>query len=255
MRPPRVNWRTRCPRRGRRPTGRQGQEPAHEIGGYSSPSTSPRPGADRGRGQHGDGPGPPALVNSAGVGWAQRTIGKDGEFCLGTRPAPTKGADINLRRHVWTASGLRGHGDEPARADLHGRTRRTVNMTSVAAFGRVRSGKRAFLVQGRRGRPDLPVARDLPAGGSGSTPWLLAHRHPGSTARARPEAFGPPASRCCSLPARQARGTGVDGHRADHQLLHERRDRPRRRRHPMPTKQVETSRRMSAMPVMRRGPD
>jgi NAD(P)-dependent dehydrogenase (short-subunit alcohol dehydrogenase family) len=106
-----------------------------------------------------------ALVNSAGIGWAQRTIGRDGSFdsahdfgayrkvieinLLGTFDAIRLAATV-MSRHEPTASGERGA---------------IVNMASVAAFdGQIGQAAYASSKGGVVGMT-LPVARDLAASG------------------------------------------------------------------------------------------
>jgi len=106
-----------------------------------------------------------ALVNSAGIGWAQRTIGRDGSFdsahdfgayrkvieinLLGTFDAIRLAATA-MSRHEPTATGERGA---------------IVNMASVAAFdGQIGQAAYASSKGGVVGMT-LPVARDLAASG------------------------------------------------------------------------------------------
>ena len=103
------------------------------------------------------------LVNSAGIGWAQRTIGRDGSFdsahdfdayrkvieinLLGTFDAIRLAATV-MSRHEPTASGERGA---------------IVNMASVAAFdGQIGQAAYSSSKGGVVGMT-LPVARDLAA--------------------------------------------------------------------------------------------
>ncbi|GGO93943.1 3-hydroxyacyl-CoA dehydrogenase [Nocardioides phosphati] len=105
------------------------------------------------------------LVNSAGIGWAQRTIGRDGAFdsahdlgafrkvveinLLGTFDAIRLAATA-MSRHDPTASGDRGA---------------IVNMASVAAFdGQIGQASYSASKGGVVGMT-LPVARDLAAAG------------------------------------------------------------------------------------------
>ena len=105
------------------------------------------------------------LVNSAGIGWAQRTIGRDGSFdsahdfgayrkvieinLLGTFDAIRLAATA-MSRHEPTASGERGA---------------IVNMASVAAFdGQIGQAAYSSSKGGVVGMT-LPVARDLSAAG------------------------------------------------------------------------------------------
>ncbi|WP_046319488.1 SDR family NAD(P)-dependent oxidoreductase [Mycobacterium sp. UM_Kg1] len=106
-----------------------------------------------------------ALVNSAGIGWAQRTIGKDGEFdSAHSLDAYRKVLEINLvgtfdciriaatamSRNEFTATGERGA---------------IVNLTSVAAFdGQIGQAAYSSSKGGVVGMT-LPVARDLSAAG------------------------------------------------------------------------------------------
>jgi NAD(P)-dependent dehydrogenase (short-subunit alcohol dehydrogenase family) len=105
------------------------------------------------------------LVNSAGIGWAQRTIGRDGSFdSAHDLGAYKKVIEINLigtfdairlaatamSRHEPTASGDRGA---------------IVNMASVAAFdGQIGQASYSSSKGGVVGMT-LPVARDLAASG------------------------------------------------------------------------------------------
>jgi NAD(P)-dependent dehydrogenase (short-subunit alcohol dehydrogenase family) len=105
------------------------------------------------------------LVNSAGIGWAQRTIGRDGSYdsahdldafrkvvainLLGTFDAIRLAATV-MSRHEPTASGDRGA---------------IVNMASVAAFdGQIGQASYSASKGGVVGLT-LPVARDLSAAG------------------------------------------------------------------------------------------
>jgi NAD(P)-dependent dehydrogenase (short-subunit alcohol dehydrogenase family) len=106
-----------------------------------------------------------ALVNSAGVGWAQRTIGKDGEFSsahdLG---AYKKVLAINL---VGTFDCIRLAATAMSRLDPTetGERGAIVNMTSVAAFdGQIGQAAYSSSKGGVVGMT-LPVARDLSAVG------------------------------------------------------------------------------------------
>lgn len=106
-----------------------------------------------------------ALVNSAGIGWAQRTIGRDGQFeSAHSLEAFKKVVEINLigtfdcirhaatvmSRYEPTASGERGA---------------IVNMASVAAFdGQIGQSSYSASKGGVVGMT-LPIARDLAAAG------------------------------------------------------------------------------------------
>lgn len=105
------------------------------------------------------------LVNSAGIGWAQRTIGKDGEFdSAHNLDLYRKVLDINL---VGTFDCIRIAAtamsrNEPTETGERGAI---VNMTSVAAFdGQIGQAAYSSSKGGVVGLT-LPVARDLSAVG------------------------------------------------------------------------------------------
>jgi NAD(P)-dependent dehydrogenase (short-subunit alcohol dehydrogenase family) len=106
-----------------------------------------------------------AAVNSAGIGWAQRTIGKDGEFgSAHDIDAFKKVIAINLIgtfdtiRLAATAMGR----NEP---DADGQRGAIVNMASVAAFdGQIGQASYSASKGGVVGMT-LPIARDLSAAG------------------------------------------------------------------------------------------
>jgi len=106
-----------------------------------------------------------AVVNSAGIGWAQRTIGKDGEFASAhDLDAFKKVIAINLIgtfdtiRLAATAMGR----NEP---DADGQRGAIVNMASVAAFdGQIGQASYSASKGGVVGMT-LPIARDLSASG------------------------------------------------------------------------------------------
>jgi NAD(P)-dependent dehydrogenase (short-subunit alcohol dehydrogenase family) len=106
-----------------------------------------------------------ALVNSAGIGWAQRTIGKDGEFdSAHSLDAYRKVLAINL---VGTFDCIRLTATAMSRLDLteSGERGAIVNMTSVAAFdGQIGQAAYSSSKGGVVGMT-LPVARDLSASG------------------------------------------------------------------------------------------
>ena len=124
-----------------------------------------------------------ALVNSAGIGWAQRTIGKDGEFSsahdLG---AYRKVLEINL---IGTFDCIRLAATAMSRLDptATGERGAIVNMTSVAAF------------DGQIGQAAYSSSK---GGVVGMTLPVVSIPRP--TARARPPRRSRPssASRCCS---------------------------------------------------------
>jgi NAD(P)-dependent dehydrogenase (short-subunit alcohol dehydrogenase family) len=106
-----------------------------------------------------------ALVNSAGIGWAQRTIGKDGEYdSAHDLGAFKKVVEINLIgtfdciRLAATAMGR----NEP---NEHGERGAVVNMASVAAFdGQIGQSSYSASKGGVVGMT-LPIARDLSSAG------------------------------------------------------------------------------------------
>lgn len=105
------------------------------------------------------------LVNSAGIGWAQRTVGRDGEYASAADlSAFTKVIAINL---IGTFDCIRLVGTamsrtEPTRSGERGAI---VNLASVAAFdGQI--GQAAYSAsKGGVVGMTLPVARDLAAVG------------------------------------------------------------------------------------------
>ena len=106
-----------------------------------------------------------ALVNSAGVGWAQRTIGKDGEFASAHNlDFYKKVININL---VGTFDCIRIAATAMSRNEplAHGERGAIVNMASVAAFdGQIGQAAYSSSKGGVVGMT-LPVARDLSAVG------------------------------------------------------------------------------------------
>ncbi len=106
-----------------------------------------------------------ACVNSAGIGWAQRTIGRDGEFdSAHDLGAFTKVIAINL---IGTFDAIRLVGTAISRTDPTetGERGAIVNMSSAAAFdGQI--GQAAYSAsKGGIVGMTLPVARDLSASG------------------------------------------------------------------------------------------
>ncbi|MBS9533729.1 SDR family NAD(P)-dependent oxidoreductase [Mycobacterium sp. M1] len=106
-----------------------------------------------------------ALVNSAGVGWAQRTIGKDGQYESAHKlDLYKKVLDINL---VGTFDCIRIAATAMSRQEPTetGERGAIVNMTSVAAFdGQIGQAAYSSSKGGVVGLT-LPVARDLSAVG------------------------------------------------------------------------------------------
>jgi len=105
------------------------------------------------------------LVNSAGIGWAQRTIGKDGEFdSAHDLDAFKKVIAINL---IGTFDAIRLAATAMSRhePDADGQRGAIVNMASVAAFdGQIGQASYSASKGGVVGMT-LPVARDLSASG------------------------------------------------------------------------------------------
>jgi NAD(P)-dependent dehydrogenase (short-subunit alcohol dehydrogenase family) len=105
------------------------------------------------------------LVNSAGIGWAQRTIGKDGEFgSAHDIDAFKKVIAINL---IGTFDAIRLAATAMSRnePDADGQRGAIVNMASVAAFdGQIGQGSYSASKGGVVGMT-LPIARDLSASG------------------------------------------------------------------------------------------
>ena len=106
-----------------------------------------------------------AVVNSAGIGWAQRTIGRDGQIeSAHDLAAFTKVIQINL---IGTFDMVRQAASVMSRnePDADGQRGAIVNMASVAAFdGQI--GQAAYSTsKGGVVGMTLPVARDLSASG------------------------------------------------------------------------------------------
>jgi NAD(P)-dependent dehydrogenase (short-subunit alcohol dehydrogenase family) len=106
-----------------------------------------------------------AVVNSAGIGWAQRTIGKDGEFASAhDLDAFKKVIAINL---IGTFDTIRLAATAMSRnePDADGQRGAIVNMASVAAFdGQIGQASYSASKGGVVGMT-LPIARDLSASG------------------------------------------------------------------------------------------
>jgi NAD(P)-dependent dehydrogenase (short-subunit alcohol dehydrogenase family) len=105
------------------------------------------------------------LVNSAGIGWAQRTIGRDGEFASAhDLDAFRKVIAINL---VGTFDAIRLAATAMSRnePDADGQRGAVCNLASVAAFdGQIGQASYSASKGGVVGMT-LPVARDLSASG------------------------------------------------------------------------------------------
>jgi NAD(P)-dependent dehydrogenase (short-subunit alcohol dehydrogenase family) len=106
-----------------------------------------------------------ALVNSAGIGWAQRTIGKDGEFdSAADLDAFKKVIAINL---IGSFDAIRLAATAMSRntPNSNGERGAIVNMASVAAFdGQIGQASYSASKGGVVGMT-LPIARDLSASG------------------------------------------------------------------------------------------
>jgi NAD(P)-dependent dehydrogenase (short-subunit alcohol dehydrogenase family) len=106
-----------------------------------------------------------AVVNSAGIGWAQRTVGKDGEFASAHDiDAFRKVIAINL---IGTFDTIRLAATAMSRnePDADGQRGAIVNMASVAAFdGQIGQASYSASKGGVVGMT-LPIARDLSAVG------------------------------------------------------------------------------------------
>jgi NAD(P)-dependent dehydrogenase (short-subunit alcohol dehydrogenase family) len=106
-----------------------------------------------------------ALVNSAGIGWAQRTVGKDGQFeSAANIDAFRKVININL---IGTFDCIRIVGTAISRSEpqVNGERGAIVNIASVAAFdGQIGQASYSASKGGVVGMT-LPIARDLAAVG------------------------------------------------------------------------------------------
>jgi NAD(P)-dependent dehydrogenase (short-subunit alcohol dehydrogenase family) len=106
-----------------------------------------------------------ALVNSAGIGWAQRTVGKDGTLeSAANLDAFKKVIAINL---IGTFDCIRVVGTAMSRNEplAHGERGAIVNIASVAAFdGQIGQASYSASKGGVVGMT-LPIARDLAAVG------------------------------------------------------------------------------------------
>ena len=106
-----------------------------------------------------------ALVNSAGIGWAQRTVGKDGSYdSAANLEAPARVININL---IGTFDCIRLGATAMSRnePDEFGERGAIVNLASVAAFdGQIGQASYSASKGGVVGMT-LPIARDLAAVG------------------------------------------------------------------------------------------
>jgi NAD(P)-dependent dehydrogenase (short-subunit alcohol dehydrogenase family) len=144
----------------------KGEELANEIGGAFAPVDVTRTEQIEAAIELAEGLGPVrVLVNSAGIGWAQRTVGRDGEYSSAADlGAFSKVIAINL---IGTFDCIRLVGTAIARNEPTetGERGAIVNMASVAAFdGQI--GQAAYSAsKGGVVGMTLPVARDLAAVG------------------------------------------------------------------------------------------
>ena len=169
-----------------------------------------------------------ALVNCAGIGWATRTIGKDGQYELGPRPRRSSARSSRSTSSARsTASAWRPPPCRQIEPLADGERGAIVNTASVAAYdGQI--GQAAYSAsKGGVVGMTLPVARDLVGGrASASTRSPPASSTRRSTARARRRRRS---RRSCSagvlFPKRLGHRRRVrhPGPRAAHQQLHERR--------------------------------
>ena len=144
----------------------KGEELANEIGGVFAPVDVTKTDQIKAAIEQAEELGPiRVLVNSAGIGWAQRTIGRDGEFdSAHDLGAFTKVIAINL---IGTFDAIRLAATEMSKLEPteSGERGAIVNMASVAAFdGQI--GQAAYSAsKGGVVGLTLPVARDLSASG------------------------------------------------------------------------------------------
>ena len=196
-----------------------------------------------------------AVVNSAGIGWAQRTIGRDGTVeSAHSLEAFQKVIAINLVgtfdmvRQAATAMSLNDADEDGCRGAI-------VNMASVAAFdGQIGQASYSASKGGVVGMT-LPVARDLSAAGirlNTIAPGLIDTPIYGEGPRLGGVQGQPRPERALPQAPRHRRRARVDGDRVPHQLLHERRGHPRRRRHP-DASEVGRRRGTPGRPVIHRG--
>ena len=179
------------------------------------------------------------LVNSAGIGWAQRTVGKDGTYdSAANLDAFKKVIAINLIGS-FDCIRMAATAMSPTEPLESGERGAIVNIASVAAFdGQIGQASYSASKGGIVGMT-LPVARDLAAIGvrvNTVAPGLIDTPIYGEGEAS--EAFKANLQKGVLFPQRLGSqdGAGVDGARVHHQQLHERRDDPRRRRHPHATR-------------------
>lgn len=144
----------------------KGEALANEIGGSFAPVDVTQTEQIQAAVEHALELGPLwAVVNSAGIGWAQRTVGKDGEFASAHDiDAFRKVIAINL---IGTFDTIRLAATAMSRnePDADGQRGAIVNMASVAAFdGQIGQASYSASKGGVVGMT-LPIARDLSAVG------------------------------------------------------------------------------------------
>ena len=127
-----------------------------------------------------------SLVNCAGIGWATRTIGKDGDYASAhDLDLYRRVIEINLDRHLQLHPPGR-HQDEPQRARRGRRARRHREHRLGGGRGRPDRAGRLLVVEGRRRRHDpARWPATWPSSASGSTPSCPGSSTRRSTARAR----------------------------------------------------------------------
>ncbi len=144
----------------------KGAQLAEEIGGVFAPVDVTKTEQIKAAIEQAEALGPVrVLVNSAGIGWAQRTVGRDGTFeSAADLEAFSKVVAINL---IGTFDCVRLVGTAMSRTEPTGSGERgaIVNLASVAAFdGQI--GQAAYSAsKGGVVGMTLPVARDLAAVG------------------------------------------------------------------------------------------
>ena len=178
------------------------------------------------------------LVNSAGIGWAQRTVGKDGTLeSAANLDAFKKVIAINL---IGTFDCIRVAATAMSTTEPleYGERGAIVNIASVAAFdGQIGQASYSASKGGVVGMT-LPVARDLSAVGirvNTVAPGLIDTPIYGEGEGS--EAFKENLQKGVLFPKRLGDPEQLASmvRRVRHQQLHERRDHPRRRRHPHAT--------------------
>ena len=144
----------------------KGEALAKEIGGVFAPVDVTKTEQIKAAIEQAEELGPiRVLVNSAGIGWAQRTVGRDGTYeSAADLEAFSKVIAINL---IGTFDCVRLVGTAISRNEPH-RVRRAGRDRQPGQRGCLRRPDRpggVLRVQGWRGRHDPPVARDLAAVG------------------------------------------------------------------------------------------